>query len=236
MLKISAKVIAKRQNMERNYEICGMRILLTAATRFEIEPFLAKNNEVEVLITGVGVPATLYHLQKKLQQTAYDLVIQAGIAGTFEHDIELGEVVLVKQDTFADIGMEEQQYFKTIFDAGFADKDAFPFSNGWLINSNNHFHLSSLRQTTAITVNKVSDSMQQKQQAILHFSPAIESMEGAALHYVCLQENILFLQIRSISNAVGERDKSNWKVKEAIEHLSKELAGLVNTLLLQKSK
>jgi len=142
--------------------------------------------------------------------------------------------VLVKQDTFADIGMEEQKNFKTIFDAGFAEKDAFPFSDGWLVNPNNHFQLSSLRQAKAITVNKVSDSMLQKQQAILHFSPEIESMEGAALHYVCLQENIPFLQIRSISNAVGERDKSRWKIKEAVENLNKELAGLVNMLLLQK--
>jgi len=220
--------------MECNYEFCGMRILLIAATKFEIEPFLVDNKEVDILITGVGVPATLYHLQKKLQQTVYDLVIQAGIAGTFHHDIELGEVVLVKQDTFADIGMEEQKIFKTVFDAGFADRDAFPFNNGWLINSSNHFQLSSLRQATAITVNKVSDSMLQKQQAILHFLPEIESMEGAALHYVCLQEKIAFLQIRSISNEVGERDKSRWKIKEAVENLNKELAGLVNMLLLQK--
>ncbi len=221
--------------MERNYEICSMRILLTAATNFEIEPFLAENKEVKVLITGVGVPATIYHLQKKLQQKEYDLVIQAGIAGTFHHDIELGEVVLVKQDTFADIGIEEQKNFKTIFDAGFADKDAFPFSNGWLINSNKHIELSSLRQVRAITVNKVSDSMLQKQQAVLHFSPDIESMEGAGLHFVCLQEKIPFIQIRSISNAVGERDKSNWKIKEAIEQLNKELGWLVDTLLLQKT-
>jgi futalosine hydrolase len=232
MLKISAKVIAKHQNMERKYEICGMRILLTAATKFEIEPFIVNNKEVEVLITGVGVPATMYHLQKKLQQKEYDLVIQAGIAGTFLHDIELGEVVLVKQDTFADIGMEEKGNFETIFDAGFADKDAFPFSDGWLINSNHQLQLSLLRQVKAITINKVSDSMLQKQHAILHFSPGIESMEGAAFHYVCLQENIPFIQIRGISNVVGERDKQNWKIKESIGQLNKQLAGLVNTLLL----
>lgn len=232
MLKFSAKVIAKQQNMERNYEICSMQILLIAATPFEIEPFMAENKAVEILITGVGVPSTMYHLQKKLHHSEYDLVIQAGIAGTFQQEIELGEVVLVKQDTFADIGMEEQENFQTIFDAGFADKDAFPFNDGWLCNSNNQLQLSSLRKTKAITVNKVSDSILQKQQAIFHFSPGIESMEGAALHYVCLQHTIPFIQIRSISNIVGERNKHNWKIKEAIEHLNKELARLVNTLLL----
>jgi futalosine hydrolase len=55
-------------------------------------------------------------------------------------------------------------------------------------------------------------------------------MEGAALHYVCLQENIPFLQIRSISNRVGERDKAKWEFKEAIKNLNKELAVLLKEI------
>ena len=51
----------------------------------------------------------------------------------------------------------------------------------------------------------------------------IESMEGAALHYVCGQLNIPYLQIRSISNVVGERDKTKWQFKKAIDHLNLEL-------------
>ncbi|MFZ1371603.1 MAG: futalosine hydrolase, partial [Ferruginibacter sp.] len=70
----------------------------------------------------------------------------------------------------------------------------------------------------------------QKQQFIKQFKPGIETMEGAALHYVCLQENIPFLQIRSISNYVGERDKIKWKLKEAIENLNTDLIKLINGL------
>ena len=52
-------------------------------------------------------------------------------------------------------------------------------------------------------------------------------MEGAALHYVCLQQSVPFLQIRSISNEVGERDKSKWRMKEAVENLNTELIKLI---------
>ncbi len=217
--------------MERKYEICPMRILVIAATKSEIEPFVADNKGVEVLITGAGVPATLYHLQKKLQQKTTDLVIQAGIAGSFTHAIELSEVVLVKQDTFADIGMEEKENFRSIFQSGLADKDAFPFKDGWLINSNTILTRSLLPAVKAITINKVSDSLVQKQQAIISFAPQIESMEGAALHYVCLQDNTPFIQIRSISNFIGERDKSKWKLKEAIANLNRELSKLIEVVL-----
>lgn len=211
-----------------------MRILLIAAAKFEIEPFLANNKDVEILITGVGVPSTLYHLQKKLQTETADLVIQAGIAGCFTQDIALGEVVLAASDTFADIGMEEKEKFMTVFQSGFAEKDKFPFSDGWLVNSNPIINRSALTAVKAITVNKISDSMIQKQQAICCFAPAIESMEGAALHYVCLQENIPFLQIRSISNSIGERDKKKWKLKEAITNLNTELNKLIDLVLSKR--
>ena len=70
--------------------------------------------------------------------------------------------------------------------------------------------------------------MVQKQQLVETFAPQTETMEGAALHYVCLQQNLPFLQIRSISNEVGERDKSKWKIKEAVEDLNSELIKLLN--------
>ena len=52
-------------------------------------------------------------------------------------------------------------------------------------------------------------------------------MEGAALHYVCLSEKIPFLQLRSVSNYVGERDKSKWALREAIMNLNIELQRLI---------
>lgn len=217
--------------MECKHEFCRMRILVIAATRFEIAPFIIGNKGVEILITGVGVPSTLYQLQKKLQLKSTDFVIQAGIAGTFTSEIPLGKVVLVKQDNFADIGMEEKGKFTNIFEAGFADKNTFPFDDGWLINSNKLIAQSFLPTVKAITVNRVSDSLLQKQQAIDGFNPSIETMEGAALHYVCLQESIPFIQIRSLSNFVGERDKSKWKMKEAITNLNNELTALADTVL-----
>ena len=58
-----------------------MQILVIAATEQEIEPFTDANARVDVLITGVGVPSTIYHLQKRIHQMEYDLIIQAGIAG-----------------------------------------------------------------------------------------------------------------------------------------------------------
>jgi futalosine hydrolase len=205
-----------------------MQILLMAATKLEIEPLNYLPGNVDIQITGVGCPAALYHLQKTIFQKKYNLVLQAGIAGTFNNKFLPGDVVIVRQDTFADIGMEESSEFTSIYQTAFADKNKFPFKDGWLVNEYAYAINPNLPLATAVTINKISDSELQKQQLIKNFTPDIETMEGAALHYVCLQENIPFLQIRSISNEVGTRDKSKWKMKEAIINLNLEIEKLIS--------
>ncbi|MEO6454271.1 MAG: futalosine hydrolase [Ginsengibacter sp.] len=207
-----------------------MRILLIAATTFEIDHFIKNNKNVEILICGVGTPETMYHLTKKILQDTYDLVIQAGIGGAFSKKLKKGEVVLVKQDAFADVGAEANGVFKTIFQLGFGDGNKFPFSKGWLVNQNEILQTTHLQVVSAVTVNKLSDRKKQTLQFQKVFDADIESMEGAALHYACLQNNIPFLQMRSISNRVGERDRKKWKMKEALKNLNIELIKLVKTL------
>jgi futalosine hydrolase len=55
-------------------------------------------------------------------------------------------------------------------------------------------------------------------------------MEGAALHYVARESNIPFIQIRAISNYIGERDKANWQMKLAIDNLNQTLLNYIDSL------
>src|SRR6185312_1767540 len=207
-----------------------MNLLLVAATKFEIAPFLKEKNDADILITGVGIPATVFHLVKKISEKKYDLVIQVGIAGTFNDDLNLTDVVQVSKDTFGDLGIQENGNFLTLFDMGFFQKNDFPFTDGWLINSYPFFKKNHLPLAKGITVNKIGDATFQNKMIREKFSPDVESMEGAAFHYVCLLEKINFLQLRAISNRVGERDKSKWKLKESIENLNKELLNIIENL------
>jgi futalosine hydrolase len=205
-----------------------MTILVVAATETEIAPFIAQNNEAEILITGVGAPACIYALTKKLSQQKYDLVIQAGIAGTFRNQFALGETYFVKTDLFADLGIQEGNNFYTLFDGGFLQPDLLPYTKAQLLNTTENYF--GLKQANAITINTVSDSLAQTELYKKKYDADIESMEGAAFHYVCIQENISFLQIRSISNFVGERVKTNWKMKESIESLNENLIRIIDEI------
>jgi len=207
-----------------------MKLLIVAATEVEIEPFIQHKEKADILITGVGIPATVYHLTQKLMSEKYDLAIQAGIAGSFSERLNLGEVVAINQDTFGDIGIEEKENFQTLFETGFINKNNFPFADGWLVNEHSILQSISLPLLKSITINKISDSQFQTKIMSEKFGADVESMEGAAFHYVCLQQKTKFLQLRGISNYVGERDKSKWKMKPAIEKLNNELIKIVDNL------
>jgi futalosine hydrolase len=204
-----------------------MSILIVAATELEIAPFIQLDLPVDILITGVGAPAAIYQLQKKLQEKKYKSVIQAGIAGSFTDSLALGDTVIVERDCFADIGINEQGIFTYIFETNLANKNEFPYIDGWLVNDKLVKEKVPLPLVSAVTINTISDSITQKNMLLQKFAAQIETMEGAALHFVCLQEKVNFLQLRSISNEVGERNKLKWKMKEAILNLNKELVKLL---------
>lgn len=209
-----------------------MKVLLVSATELEIAPFMNNplSGKADVLITGIGVPATIYHVTKQLMKNQYKLVIQAGIAGSFHKSFALGEVVWVKSDCFADIGINEFSNFKTLFEMGLAGENQFPFQKGFLINNSIVTGKFTLPPAIGITVNNITDDMKAINNIQKKFTADIETMEGGAFHYVCLQQQVNFLQIRAISNIVGERNKNKWELKKAIIELDKELIKIFESL------
>lgn len=212
----------------------GKNILVAAATAKEILPFIESTRDgnftnIDILITGIGLTASTYHLSKQISLKKYDLVIQAGVAGSFDMKIPLGEVVAVKQDTIADQSVIELEKLKTLFDLKLVPQDQHPYKKGWLINPNTDIlKKTKLKVVKGISVNQISTSKQMIKFYRNEFDPVTESMEGAALHYVCLMENIPFLQIRSISNYIGERNKKKWNMMDSIINLNQTLIRIIS--------
>ncbi len=218
-----------------------MNCLVIAATAVEIKPFLeyfSENervnkgiNSIEILITGIGLTTTTYSLMKQIRIKRPGLVIQAGVAGCFDKSIALGTVLAVKQDTIADESVIELKKLKTLFKLKLVPQHQAPYKNGWLVNPDRPLlGKTGLRPVRGISVNQITTSGQVIQFYKKEFNPVTESMEGAALHYVCLMENIPFIQIRSISNYIGERNKKNWNMKESVASLNRELITLIERI------
>lgn len=218
-----------------------MHCLLVAATAAEIAPFtdhLAQTEklvhidfDIDILITGIGAVSATYALTRYLQHKRPELIIQAGVAGCFDPSIEQGAVFAVHKEAFADLGVQEKNGFQSIFEMGLAGGNETPFKKSMLVNPNKTLlKRSRLKKVNAITVNEISTSKKRIKEYQEIYHPMLESMEGAALHYVCLQENIPFMQLRSVSNTVGERNKTKWNLPLAIDNLNKVLVRLLEGL------
>lgn len=206
-----------------------MNVLVVAATEVEIGPFIEylqstsppAGMEVNTLISGVGMVATTYALTRHLQTHKYDLVIQAGVGGSYSTDLHLGEVVFITSEQYGDLGAEGQDKYLDIFEMGLLAENTPPHINGKLNTPPLPVHEKiSLPHVSGLTVNTVSGNERTIELRKEKFCCQVESMEGAAFHYVCLQEKAPFAQVRAISNYVTPRDKSQWKMKEAIINLN----------------
>lgn len=212
-----------------------MKILLVASTAFEIGPtleFLEKNAEkksffefefnghiIYPLVTGVGSVMMSFNLARFNNIHDMDLVVNMGVAGVFDQKLELGDVIEVEKDRFADLGVEELDgSFTDIHELELLPADQFPFEKGWLIPKTTDFF--NISKNTAITVNKVQGNELSIKRISNKYRADIESMEGAAFHYACKMMDLKHVQIRAISNFIEPRDKNRWKLDLAINNLN----------------
>ncbi len=222
-------------------------ILIVTSTNFEVENLVKylyfesekssslklysfRNLKIDILISGIGMSFTTYSLTKALSEKKYELVLNIGICGSFINSLPVGEVVNVVSDEFADLGITEaDDSFKTLFDEKFINKNHFPFKYGKLI-SNPKYYNFDLPKVNGITVNSTSGSAEQIKKRKEKFNVDIETMEGAAVAYVCLNEGLNFMQIRAISNLIERRNKDNWNMPLAISNLSESVIDILKII------
>ena len=217
-----------------------MTILLTAATPPELAPTVAwlrenalsternvlrySRSEIHLLFTGMGTLATGYALGTYLASHPLDLAIQAGIAGALDGDLALGEVVRVTEDRQLDFGAEDRDgEFLDLRDMNF-DYAAPYDDDGWLRPREVAAAHLPFPGVKAGTTNRSSGSRTTIDRVRHHFPEVqLESMEGAAFFYACLQAGIKPLQLRAVSNYVTERDRDSWLIGKAIANLDRAL-------------
>ena len=193
--------------------------LIVAATTSELAPSIPflREHAIPYLVTGAGMLATAYALTKRLRGAsppAY--ILNVGIAGSFTPHLAIGAVTEIVHDTLPELGAESEEGFIPMEQLGFGNSS---WSN--IPPSALQTHLPPTKAVTVNTVHGVPSSIESIRQQFPEVQ--VESMEGAAVFYVCHSENIPCLQVRSISNYVELRNKSTWNIPLAIHNLNEWL-------------
>jgi futalosine hydrolase len=193
-------------------------ILIVAATETELPNLNGQfpNLKIDSLVTGIGMVATTFQLTQKLTENKYDLVMNVGIAGAFIKSLEIGSVVQVSSDRLAELGAEDHEEFLPADETNLIGKSDLEFNTGCRI--------AGLPVVSGITVNRVHGNAESIVKIREQFNPAVESMEGAGVGYVCSKLGVPWCQIRSISNRVEPRNKANWNIPLALKNLHQQVS------------
>lgn len=225
-------------------------ILLVAPTEFEIKPlldkmnqpvytnsyikefYLSQNTNLDVIVTGVGIPATIYKIMRIFSRIKYDIVISVGLAYSFNPIYKEGAIVNVTSEAFADMGYQNNNQFLTFFESNVADPELHPFKNGLLTNPNAEKYsiVRQIPKVSGVTMNTFRLSMDDTENLLKKYSPDIQTIEGAAVSYVCQLEKTPFVEIRAIFNNAINTEAKKEEAMPCIQNLNKFVLELLKEI------
>lgn len=220
-----------------------MRILIVSATTSEccfgirsdikigtpIRVVESLKHNVDALVTGIGAVPTTFALTRHAQD--YDLVVNSGIAGAYKPNLSIGTVVCINQDSFGDYGIDDHGVFKSLSEMRLSATD-LPnqeeiLNNPWI---NFDFPKYKVPLVKGLTLSTASGSLETIEKIKKRWDADIETMESAAVFYVCKLLGVRFISYRAVSNFVEPRDKSKWNIGKAIGNLETEVRNFIDTL------
>lgn len=199
-----------------------IRILWVAATPLELKCAPIRDGWAR-LATGCGPAAAGAVLGLELGKAGLpDLVVGIGVAGAYPGSgVEVGAVVRVRRESFADLGCEDGDRFVDLCDLAIPGAGV---ERGYDLACPDF--LSKIVAVSGTTCSVCTGSSATASIRVARTGAAIESMEGAAWALACRAAGVPFAQVRSISNIAGDRDRSGWKLSEAVAALGLELEEL----------
>ncbi|MFC8197434.1 futalosine hydrolase [Streptomyces sp. NPDC057298] len=176
----------------------------------------------DLLAAGVGPAAAAASTAAALTAAAlagepYDLVVSAGIGGGFPPDAPVGSLVLADEITAADLGAETADGFVPVTELGFGAVTHRPPES--LVRE--VAAVTGARAGAVLTVNTVTGSAERAAELRRRHPGALaEAMEGFGVAEAAAAHGVPVLEIRAVSNPVGPRDRTAWRIGEALAALT----------------
>ncbi len=200
-----------------------------------------------LLETGPGLINTAQVLTAAIETERPALVIQTGCAGAFEESgLFWGDIGIASQEIDAQLGVETPGANTIVSPLPFPilKKEALRVRNTYPIDPDlvEMAHVA-LKETMPddsvrigvgpfVTVVTVTATDARAKQLHGEYGALMENMEGAAAAHVCIRYDIPFLEIRSVSNRVGRRDKDTWNLPLAFERASQAVYTVIERISL----
>jgi len=181
--------------------------------------FLAPQPHVEVLVTGVGPVEAAAQVSRALAMSRYDLVIDAGVAGALPGFAQIGDGVVVA-DEMLELDIEGGQAIALPDGATVHDR-----ASSDLALTDRVVELG-FRALRGVTVSRVT-ATDQTARRLAALGAQVESMEGFAVLRAAEIAGVTAIEVRGISNRVGDRAESRWDWAAGVAGLERILTALL---------
>ena len=188
--------------------------MICFATALEGEglPQSVAGRSLSLLQTGVGVVNAAFALTRFLSRHEVRAVISCGVGGAYPGSgLEPGDVASAESETYGDLGADSPN--------GFLDMQALGFpviaSDPPLFNRLPLELFPTERRAPFVTCSTCTGSDEHAASLVRRTGGAVESMEGAAIVHVARLMGVNVGEVRGISNACGDRDRTRWKLRES---------------------
>lgn len=200
-------------------------ILVACALASELR-FFEPRAGVVILPCGVGTIEAAIAVTRALARDRYAAVVNAGIAGAFPGRARVGDGLLITAETLADFGLES------------GGEPALP-EGATLVR-----HVAAdaallarcaglpLARGTGLTVTQVTTTAETGLRLAARYGADVESMEGFSVLRAAALANVPALEIRGISNHVGDRAQSEWNFNAGARAAAVALAGVLDRIAL----
>ncbi|MFJ1993802.1 futalosine hydrolase [Streptomyces asiaticus] len=139
----------------------------------------------------------------------------------------LGSVVVADAIVAADLGAETPDGFAAVTDLGFGTVEHLPPAP--LVAA--VAEATDAVRGTVLTVSTVTGSAERAAELLRRHPRAVaEAMEGFGVAEAAAAQAVPALEVRTVSNAVGPRDRAAWRIGEALEALTGAFATIAPLL------
>ncbi|NLU74213.1 futalosine hydrolase [Streptomyces sp. HNM0575] len=212
------------------------RILIVTAVTAERDAVTAgleqagQNAETEVTAAGVGPAAAAARTATALARAAssgspFTLVVSAGIAGGFGQP--LGGTVVASSIVAADLGATTPEGFASVADLGFGRAEHRPPPA--LVRD--VADAAGAASGPLLTVSTVTGTAARARELASRHPGAVgEAMEGFGVAEAAALHGVPAMELRTVSNPVGPRDRAAWRIPEALSALGTGCAAMLPVL------
>ncbi|WP_285905689.1 futalosine hydrolase [Pseudodesulfovibrio pelocollis] len=179
-------------------------------------------------VSGVGLVNTALTAGRLMALPSVTGVVNLGIGGAYEvARFPIGSCVYAWRETWPEYGLLDEEGRVDPKGIGFSQGEVAgkPVWNRLVLNPVNDAATMGLSlpagcaRGSFVTVSSVTGTPERAGWLQMACSADVENMEGFALAFGAARAGLPFLQVRSVSNVAGSRDRADWDLKGALRAL-----------------